>query len=205
MPPAQQKSKNRFVNPEERKQKEDAAQDVLRAFAAAQREPEQDADANTDDADDPEDTGEDEDDTGEAEDWFAALRDVAPGDIFYESDDGNDSTARTPQTTTRRRSNDNGESDGEEEDVVYYNSSLPPEFCCEEIWDDVPPLPKENVPKYPQEDSAYFRSKTEPNYVRTDKISLDSISTVAKTLLDVPLPSMRAIYQDKVHVDTKGW
>ena len=58
---------------------------------------------------------------------------------------------------------------------------------------------------YPQENTAYFKLKKEPNYVRTDKISLDSIFTVAKTLLDMPMPSMRSIYQDKVHVESKGW
>ena len=65
----------------------------------------------------------------------------------------------------------------------------------------MPPLPEDNVASYPQKDVRYFRSKTEPNCIRNDKVALDSICFVARTMADTPLPCMRTIYQDKVLVE----
>ena len=191
-----QKGKNCFVNPTERKKKEDAAESALTTWAAANRESKEDEDLAADPKDNEEDDeDEDGDNEGDVGEWFRAIAQMAPGDAFYESDDD----SNLVETTTRRTERDDSD------DVDYYNQDTPPEYCCEENWSQVPPLPNENVSSYPQEDTRFFSSKTEPKYVRNDKVSLDAIILVVRCMPTTSLPPLRSVYQDKVRVDTQGW
>ena len=95
--------------------------------------------------------------------------------------------------------------DDDDDAVAYYNQDVPPEFCCEEVWTDPPALPVANEANYPQEDRRYFQSKKEANYVRNDKITLDSIVSVSKSIAADKLPSLRTVYQDRVQVVRQGW
>ena len=157
-----------------------------------------DMSASSESQKDTEDRSDDESENGaEASDWLNALAAAAPGDAFYEEEEA--------QLPFARRQNQDEDELLDENDVDYYlKRETPPEQCFEEVWTELPPLPKENGP-YPQEDPAYFASKTEPNYVRNDKITLNEIVSIAKTLKEHSLPSMRSVYQDKVDVERKGW
>ena len=80
-----------------------------------------------------------------------------------------------------------------------------PEECCEQVWEEPEALPKNADPNYPQENAAYFKTKTEPNYVRNNKISLDKLHLYCAELGEGSFPSLRSVYQNSVEVEIEGW
>ena len=193
----QQKGKNCFANPMERKKGSRTKRTIAQEVETPQNQEEMSVSSDSDGNNDSQ-SGNDSADDAEASKWLEALAAAAPGDAFYKED-----KPQLPLACPRIQVNNDEELDKNNVDY-YLRVETPPEQCFEEVWSDLPPLPKENVP-YPQEDTAYFASKTEPNYVRNDKITLNEILSIAKTLKDHPLPSMRSVYQDKVEVERKGW
>ena len=45
----------------------------------------------------------------------------------------------------------------------------------------------------------------EANYVRNDKVTLDTIITMASSLKKNEFPGMRSVYQDTIQVERQGW
>ena len=209
-----QNGKNRFVNPEERKKKEDANEQAVATMCArTSGEENTNAVVAIDDASEQRDvsmSSDDEanedidEDEADGEEWIKALQDASPGDVFYEDDhDNGDGDNNDPLPTSQQVQS--LQDDDDDDAVAYYNQDVPPEFCCEEVWTDPPALPVANEANYPQEDRRYFQSKKEANYVRNDKITLDSIVSVSKSIAADKLPSLRTVYQDRVQVVRQGW
>ena len=64
---------------------------------------------------------------------------------------------------------------------------------------DLPPLPKENDVKWPQENAAYFSRMTDKkNYVRTDKYKLALLHELCQ-VISCELPSIMSIYGKKAN------
>lgn len=184
-------STNRFVNPKERpKKKVGAEQDTQITQdpgVAIATEPMEESESDSED-------DSDVDENEVSSEWMKALLAAAPADAFDEElMDLQDDPIGGPVPQT-------------EDDVDYFEDHRPPEFCCEEVWEDPAPLPDINYATYPQENQAYFMLKKEVNYVRKDKVSLEKIvNKICAALGEDAIPGMRSVYQDRVFVERDGW
>lgn len=185
-----EKSKNRFVNPQERPKKSfgapHEAQDEEKSSSSIETTQEE----------------QDSDDDGKVvygndvlNEWMQALLATAPDDAFEEEDFEEDSTTDSDYASETRT-----------KEVDYLVQHLAPECCCEEQWEEPAQLPTENVPNFPQENKNYFQTKNEVNYVRTDRISLEHLVVKLASAIDKNcIPSMRSVYQDEVQVAREDW
>ena len=84
---------------------------------------------------------------------------------------------------------DEGQESGEEESDD--------EGDCFEKWqEDLPDLPEENDPNWPQENECYFSRKKSKKYVRTDKYSLLTLYEFCKMLpKESKLPTIMSAFK----------
>jgi hypothetical protein len=147
------KSKNRFVNPEERKTVLEKRLTTVNTLGVDQDDEEGDADVEEFDDEDEDDNSND---------------DIEKYDLLCE----------WKQTLAHIQEDEEDEDEGQlfEDDSEEHGSSVPVYECFEETDEDLEPLPEDNNPNYPQENKIYFASKKGmKNYVRNDKMSLQVI------------------------------
>ena len=124
------------------------------------------------------------------EGWLRLFDGEFPEDVF---EDNAQNVTRATRTVVEDPDNDDDELKAEE--------------CCEEAWEEPPPLPEGNDPVYPSENKAFFDAQQEPGYVRNGRIPLKMIHDIAKRMEQSGLefPSMRTLYEKDQGVTLDGW